>query len=276
MSLLGFKKSYTAGTFDAAAVVALFANIKTYITNAGFNVIINDATRIDFYKEGTASGTVTDDDNHFAIELVSSTYLDWTPVYGTSLDDVNAKTYVRQAVYPDIGGTDPIDCHFICDSQRGFVLLHFCKPGATSERSMYESGILTGTRRHASDLYQGAVGRYGIWVPWGAFRTAYGIFSDGTEDTTMVMDVWTPLGSQDSVLGYREPASTFPDGMFPCVPNVAVNSYTAHIFGEIENVMQLTKGYAYEAEPVPGWIAFTGDEADNDFAVPKPAVIDVL
>lgn len=40
MPRVGFKKTWAAGTFDKAAVQTLFAHLKTYVTNAGFNVLL--------------------------------------------------------------------------------------------------------------------------------------------------------------------------------------------------------------------------------------------
>ena len=50
MPRVGFKKTWAAGTFDKAAVQALFAHLKTYVTNAGFNVLLDTVDGIDFIR----------------------------------------------------------------------------------------------------------------------------------------------------------------------------------------------------------------------------------
>ena len=49
-----------------------------------------------------------------------------------------------------------------------------------------------------------------------------------------------------------------------------------NLFGEFNEVLALTDGYALEESPLPSWIAFTGNESDPPYAVPAPAQFDVL
>lgn len=45
----------------------------------------------------------------------------------------------------------------------------------------------------------------------------------------------------------------------------------ACILGEFNEILVLTDGYAQEETVVPGWVAMTGDEWDQPYAVPTPA-----
>ena len=69
MARVGFKKTFPAGTFDKAAVLTLFGHLKTFVTNAGFNVLLDTIDGIDFIRLGSPAGTADDDVPHWAFRF---------------------------------------------------------------------------------------------------------------------------------------------------------------------------------------------------------------
>lgn len=93
MARVGFKKTFLAGTFDKAAVQALFVHLKTFVTNAGFNVLLDTIDGIDFIRMGSPAGTADDDIPHWAFSFQDQDpygAIFAYPVYGNDYLDANA------------------------------------------------------------------------------------------------------------------------------------------------------------------------------------------
>ena len=276
MSFLGFQKTYTAGTFDAAACTALFGSIKTYLVNAGFNVQINTATAIDFYPAGVATGTIDDDLPHFAIVDDTLGVLTAYSVYGADYADVGAKNYSESAInitWPD--ALKDLTVYFFCNAQTGFVHFHADQPGDILPKTMVGMCSFTKTKRYPADLSKGVACRYGIWSVWNNFGLSYMTDLDGVELTNTSTNTFSPLGDGRAESGW------IPVG-HPVAPMV-VNSIPASgldiaacVFGECEHVYIATKNWTQGDAPAPGLFVFTGDDVDPDYAVSRPVTIDVI
>ena len=94
MPRVGFKKTWAAGTFDKAAVQTLFAHLKTYVTNAGFNVLLDTVDGIDFIRLGSPAGTADDDVPHWAFS-----FQDQDPYGAIFAYPVYGNDYLDEAAY---------------------------------------------------------------------------------------------------------------------------------------------------------------------------------
>jgi len=94
MPRAGFKKTWAAGTFDKAAVQALFGHIKTFVANAGFNVLLDTIDGIDFIRMGSPAGTADDDIPHWAFS-----FQDQDPYGAIFAYPVYGNDYLDEAAY---------------------------------------------------------------------------------------------------------------------------------------------------------------------------------
>lgn len=277
MARVGFKKTFAQGALDGAAIQTLFGHMQTYIANAGFNVILNTATAIDFIKAGHAAGTANDDVPHWALDLQTApdTIITAHAVYGNDYLDVNARVnqvaFINSAYVtsPSPGCT----FWFAADGLEGWWWLHSSKVDTASSTGVSRLFTVAGTtsRRYPSDTYQGLWARYGIWEPYGAWSPPYARLEDGSIDTAMSSGTWSPLGDGAAT---RHAGSPLPKMAVPQFPRR--NYGSACILGEFNEILSLTDGYAQEEVVVPGWIAMIGNQTELAFAVPAPASFDVL
>lgn len=285
MARVGFKKVYPAGSvFDAAATQTMLGHIKTHLASAGFNVLLDTPGAIDVIRAGFPSGTKDDDVPHWAF-----VYNELNPynagvtaysVYGNDYLDANGNSNAGGNVVH----SNNLDDHtkdttvwFAADGAAGWWwLVGVCDDAASpSGKYIYFANAGVTTRRYPADQYSGLCARYGIWNKGGNWYPAYAKNADGTPNAAPTTNTWSPFGEGWSNNGQRHPGSPLPRMAVPQFPN-RDGSITACVFGEFNEIMILTDGYAIGEEVVPGWIAFVGNQQDQPFAVPAPASFTLL
>jgi hypothetical protein len=130
------------------------------------------------------------------------------------------------------------------------------------------------TRRYPADQHQGLSTRYGLWDAWGDFYPAYALNGDGTQNLWPWTGTWSPFGEGWDFNGKRHPGSPLPKMAVPQFPNRDGGAMC--IYGEINEILILTDGYAQEEQVLPGWVAMTGDDRDQPYAVLAPDSFTVL
>lgn len=282
MARLGFKKTYPAGAFNKAAVESLFGNMKTYVTNAGFNVLLDTPTTVDFIRAGFPAGMANDDVAHWGFEYLDEGLqgsIRTCAVYGAHFQDVQAYAHWNNLVSSGWYGDPPpeITVWFCVDSAAGWWWLHGTRTDTNSTTGMRIAFCCVGatSRRYPSDMHQGLGTRYGLWDTWGDWEQAYCLDETGVINTNPWTGTWSPFGEGWTNNGIRHPASPMPKMAVPQFPNRDGGS-TACILGEFNEILILTDGYASEEMVVPGWIAMVGSENDQPYAVPAPVSFDVL
>lgn len=273
---VGFQRTYVAGTFDLAAVQTLFADIKGSLIAAGFVSVIDTPTEIDVLRMAATSGTMDDDVPHWAF-----VFNDWSPYGGISAYAVYGADYLDGAGYTANNTiissswlSDPtpeLRLWFACDGLAGwwwFVGLT-ANPESTSGFDMPFAAAGTTSRRYPSDNNKGLCARYGLWDPWGDWNPAYALDENGNQVGGPWTGTWSPFGEGWSNNGQRHAGSTLPKMAVPQFPN-RDQGITACVLGEFNEILILTDGFALEEAPIPGWIAFKGNQWDQPFAVPAP------
>ncbi|MEO1752008.1 hypothetical protein [Thiofaba sp. EF100] len=281
MARVGFKKTYPAGAFDAAAMQTLFGHIKTYVTNAGFNILLDTANGIDFIRAGLSAGTAHDDAPHWAFSMQDggSVSIFAHPVYGANYLDAHAYANASLILSPDLV-TPPspkITILFAADGEAGWWWMHGTEEDQTSSTGVKMRFTAAGvtSRRYPSDTHQGLCARYGIWKAWGAWYPPYAKNEYGVINPSPWTGTWSPFGEGWSFNGRRHVGSPLPRMAVPQFPN-RDTGISACILGEFNEILILTDGYAQEEVVMPGWIAMTGSEKDQPYAVPAPERFDVL
>lgn len=282
MARVGFKKSYAAGNFDNAAIQALHGHIKTYLINAGFNVIIDAANAIDVVRMGFPAGTANDDVPHWAF-----VYENQAP-YGALIGySVYGHDYLASDAYANLimlvhtgwlpNPSPPIDLWFAADGVEGWWWLHGIQADPSSATGVSMSFATAGTtsRRYPADTHQGLCARYAIWDNWGDWQPPYSLDENGNLNTRPWSGTWSLFGQGWTFNAERHSGSPLPRMAVPQFPNKD-RGITACILGEINEILVLTNGYTQEEIVVPGWIAMTGSDTDQPYAVPAPAQFDVL
>ena len=280
MARVGFKKTFPAGTFDKAAVQALFGHLKTFVASAGFNVLLDTADGIDFIRMGSAAGTADDDVPHWAFSFQDQDpygAIFAYPVHGNDYLDANAYAHSYTIVHSGwVGYPSPeITVWFAADGAAGWWWLHASQVDTNSATgvSMRFASAGASSRRYPSDTHQGLCARYGIWDPWGDWEPAYAKDEDGVINMYPWTGTWSPFGEGWSFNAKRHAGSPMPKMAVPQFPN-RDGGISACILGEFNEILILTDGYAQEEVVVPGWIAMIGDEWDQPYAVPAPAQFD--
>lgn len=277
MARVGFKKNYPAGTFDLAAMQSLFGHIKTFVANAGFNILLDTADAIDFIRMDAPAGTADDDIPHWALTFADMnpygglyTY----PVYGNHYQDPNAYASMNTLFLSGwLGSVVPeLTIWFAADGAEGWWWINgsAVEPESPSGLEIRFAYAGTTSRRYPADMHKGLCARYGIWDPWGDWKPAYSKKEDGTLINNPWTGTWSPFGQGWSYNGQRHLGSPLPKMAVPQFPS-RDGYITACILGEFREILILTDGYAQEEEVVPGWIAFVGGKWDQPYAVPAPA-----
>lgn len=282
MARVGFRKTFAAGTFGLAAVQALFGHLKTYVGNAGFNVLLDTADGIDFIRAGAPAGTANDDIPHWAFSLIEQDpfgVIQAWPVFGNDYLDQNAYSHSYTLLNSAwVGDPSPeITARFAADGAAGWWWLHVTQADMNSSTGVSMRFACAGTtsRRYPSDTHQGLCTRYGIWDPWGDWEPAYARTDKGGIDMSPWTGTWSPFGEGWNFNGQRHAGSPVPRMAVPQFPN-RDGGITACILGEFNEILILTDGYAQEEVVVPGWIAMIGDDRDQPYAVPAPDSFTVL
>jgi len=274
---VGFKRTYAAGSFDLAAVQALFADIKATLVAAGFQGILNTATAIDVLRMAVPAGTRDDDLPHWAFVVN-----DLSPDGGITAHAVFATDYLDAAGYRSTAeivnsawlgkSATELRLWFACDGVAGWWWIVGLATNVASP-SGYDLPIAaagTTSRRYASDGCKGLCARYGLWDAWGSWMPAYAMDPTGAPVSGPGTGTWSPFGEGGANTGQRHPGSTLPRMAVPQFPR-RDHGITACVLGEFNEILILTDGYALEEAPIPGWIAFVGNVDDQPFALPAPA-----
>lgn len=275
MARIGFKKSYPAGTFDEVLQQDLFDQLKLHLIAADFKVLLDTPTAIDFIQAGAALNAAHDDVPHWGLELFDDggDFL-FTPyaVYGTTLDDPSVRRKQDQVGNWNVAparATNGITFWFAADGAAGWWWLYSEEQFDTGLQTNYVLGATC--RRYPADCYQGLSTRYGLLCN-GTFSPAYVTdATTGDSANNITFGLWSPLNGDY----LRHAASPLPRLAVPCFPSGGGNNATAHLFGEFNELLHLTSGYATEDTPLPGWIALdtTGWQP---FAFPAPETFSLL
>lgn len=275
MARIGFKKIYPAGSFDKAAVQTLFSTLRVTLASAGFNVLLDAADAIDVIRMGATAGSADDDTPHWAFSFV-----DWGDQGGIQAWSVFGNTYNDPAALTQSdfmassGWISPIQdltVWFAADGLAGWWWIHGSVTEPESQTGVEMRFAYAGatSRRYPSDTYPGLCARYGIWDTWGDWYPPYARNEEGSPQSGIWIGTWSPLGEGWSNNGKRHPGSPLPKMAVPQFPS-RDEGVTACILGEFNEILALTDGFAMEEAPVPGWIAFVGNEWDQPYAVPAP------
>lgn len=282
MARLGFKKVFASGTFDKAAALSLFDSMKTCVIDAGFNILVDTPTSVDFIQMGSPAGTANDDVPHWAFEYFdygSNSRVVAYPVYGNDYLDPGAYRHNFNVLDPSWVGSPPpeITVWFAADGVAGWWWLHGLQADETSPTGVTLAFSAAGvtSRRYPSDTYQGLCARYGIWDAWGDWEPAYATDPSGMIEMRPWTGTWSPFGEGWNTNGQRHTGSPLPRMAVPQFPN-RDGGISACVLGEFNEILILTDGYTAEEIVVPGWVAMTGDENDQPYAVPAPASFAVL
>lgn len=283
MARVGFKKTFAQGTFDKAAVQALFTHIKTYVTNAGFNVLLDTASGIDFIRMGSPAGAANDDVPHWAFSFQDQDpfgEISAYTVYGNDYLDANAYANRHTIIHSAwVGNPSPeITIWFAADGAAGWWWIHGTEvnTGSSTGVSMRFAYVGATSRRYPSDTHHGLCARYGIWsAMMGRWRPAYAKDETGEINMSAETGLWSPFGEGWSFNGKRHAGSPLPRMAVPQFPN-RDGDITACILGEFNEILILTDGYAQEEVVTPGWIAMIGSEWQQPYAVPAPESFTVL
>jgi hypothetical protein len=273
MARLGLKKTYPNGSFDKAAVAALYAHLRNAVVAAGFNILLENPTAVDFIRMGSPAGTASDDVPHWAFEYVdqgSAGELRAYPVFGNHYQDPAAYSHSYTIINSD-WISDEVTLWFACDGADGWWWIHATQVDLASATGVSMLFAVAGTtsRRYPSDMHQGLCSRYGIWDNWGDWEPAYALNEDGVVESVPWTGTWSPFGEGMSFNGIRHVGSPLPRMAVPQFPN-RDGGITACLLGEFNEILVLTDGYAQEETVVPGWVAMTGSEWDQAYAVPAP------
>jgi hypothetical protein len=276
MARVGFRKTYAAGAFDKVALRALFELMKAHVHAAGFNVLLDDADGIDFIRMNSPAGTADDDVPHWAFSIEDADTFGRIyshAVYGDNYLAPDART-CRNTLVAQLNLGDPppaVTVRFAVDGFEGWWWLNATveQPNSPTGLDMKCAGVGVSCRRYPADHHQGLCARYGLWDPWGDWRPAYQIKSDGALDTHPWSGVWSPLGMGWNVVGRRHPSSPLPRMAVPQFP-AGFSDVTACVLGEFNEVLVLSDGYAQDEAVAPGWIAMVGDARDQPYAVRAP------
>jgi hypothetical protein len=275
MARVGFKNAYAAAAFDKPAVAALFDSIKTTLIDAGFQVVLNTPNAIDVVPIGTNAAVPNDDSQHWAIafeDLGANGQILASAVFGANYLDPGALVNTLAVVSTEwLDSPSPaLTVWFAADGAAGWWWLHAAIADSNSSTGVDTRFACAGvsTRRYPADHYQGLSTRYGLWDPWGDFYPAYARQTDGGVDSGAWTGTWSLFGEGWSYNARRHPGSPLPKMAVPQFPNRDGNA--ACLYGEFNEILILTDGYAQEETVLPGWVAMIGSDNDQPFAVPAP------
>lgn len=279
MTRVGFKKVYSPGTFDNAALQALFGHISNTVIDAEFDLILNTTSAIDFIQYNGTPVPANDDVPHWAFEYQdngSSGSLFAYAVHGSNFQDSAAYKRQIEVFNSAFSPAEEITVWFCADGIAGWWWLHAVKTNPASETGVQRLFAYAGTtsRRYPSDYHQGLCARYGIRGAEGLWLPPYALSVAGQVNEAPILKLWSPFGL-GNVSNTRHPGSPMPRmavPQFPCPDS----DISACILGEFNEIFALTNGYASEEIVMPGWVAMIGDETEPHYAVPAPDQFDLL
>lgn len=283
MSRVGFKKIIAAGNFTSGALSTLKADIKTYIVNAGFAVLTNNANEIDFMQAGFGAAEYGDDIPRWYVGTSSAiapqAYL------GPDFLDMATEFSGNAASLNFDAGLPEIVIHFAADGAQGWWWLHVAKEdNAQASGYTHHFGVGGATsRRYPADNHQGLCNRYGIL---GMTGTDAGVWFPPVllDDTGAAVagsvDVvaWSPLtGEGYGFARKRHTGSPLPKMAVPLYPCASSwGGITAFVLGELNEFMVLTDGYSLGEVIAPGWAALVGQDGAWALAALAPDTFTVL
>jgi hypothetical protein len=278
MARVGFRKTFAAETFDKAGVQQLFELIRTCLIDAQYQVLLNTAEGIDIMPLGVDTSVANDDIPHWALTFLdvgSTAYIRAIPVYGLNYLDPAARVQNNIMIVNPNWLNSPvpeITFWFAADGVAGWWWLHGRATSPWTQNGWDMSYCTAGvtTRRYPADTHQGLSTRYGLWDDWGDFYPAYALNEDGTLNQWPWTGTWSPMGEGWTFNGKRHPSSPLAKMAVPQFPNRDGGAFC--LYGEFNEILAITDGYAQEDIVVPGWVAMTGSEWDQPYAVPAPEV----
>jgi len=274
--VVGFTKSYSAGSFDDAAMMDMFATLKSYFLSAGFVLIVDQAEAFEVLPAGHAAGTISDDIPHWRIQRAGSAIyprISASAIWGADYEAPNSRYSMEKNLLN--ADTDPQwaayrSITFAADGSAGWWWLISKQWDELHPEygHWFESTVIGSfTRRYAADRHAGLASRYGLydgdeWV------TPYFVNeADNISDHATGL-LWSPLNGDQRPL-----SSPLPRMAAPVFVSLEGNP-GAHLQGEIEHIMKLTSGYAWGEGVMPGWWAFAHDS--EPLALPAPATFTAL
>jgi len=282
MARIGFKKVYAPATFDKAAMLEIFNAMKSWVINAGFTVVLDTATAIDFLRMGSPAGTAHDDIPHWALvyeDLGSYSRIYASAVFGHDYLDVGAfcQPYTIASTNWLNSPAPEITLWFAVDAVEGWWWLNgtIVRADSPSGHEIKFCGVGASTRRYPADMNQGLCSRYGVWDDWGDWCAAYTRDETGVQYASPWAGTWSVFGEGWTYNSIRHPGSPLGKMAVPQFPN-RDGGFTASVLGEFREILVLTDGYVSGEAPLPGWIAFVGNERDQPYAVPAPDSFTVL
>ena len=275
MARRGFKKTYAAGAFGNEAVTVLFADLRSLFVEAGFQFVLDTPDSIDVLPIGADAEVADDDTPHWALVLEEAggrVQMAAIAVFGPNYLDPNARTNRRTIIHFGwlTSPSPPLTVWCAADGAAGWWWLHANAEDADSGTGVTARFACAGvtSRRYPADMHSGLSARYGLRDPWGDFYPAYARGIDGGFVSEPWTGTWSPLGEGWTHNGKRHPGSPLPKLAVPQFPNR--DGHTACLYGEFNEILALTDGYAQEESVLPGWVAMTGHDADPPYAVPAP------
>jgi hypothetical protein len=285
MSRIGIYKNYSEGSAPSD-LTALFGLLKTMIVDAGFNVITNTASRIEFMPAGTTPAADTGDDTpHWTLYLNGTTEIRAAALHGLAWDDAGVRTgSPATAIAASPQFWDPVDEAWYdsrlqiwaaADAREGWFWIVSMVWEADDSQEVYDvyQAVTAGTkaRRLAADLTGDNMARYGLFTAAGTYLPAYARDNAGALAVPS-LGWWSPLCANGNGVK-RRAASGLAQLVAPCYPLVATPALTASLSGELESVMIATDGYAQHGDAIPGWRTYRADISPQKapLALPAPA-----
>lgn len=276
MARVGFKKTIGAGNFDTAALQALFADMRSYIVSAGFEIIENAANDIEFTQAGAPANVVDDDVPHWWISSASN-FLNAKSVHGA--DRTHQLAYLGNQDQPLQAGTyADLTAHFVADGMGGWWWLHVAEADQGQSSGFSKKFAMAGatSRRYPVDHCNGLVARYGVRMA-GYWFPPYSVDSGGTIWAGPFYGTWSPLGPGEGNLRVRHQGSPLARVAVPQYPHPGGwDGMTACVLGELNEILALTDGYTHEEVIAPGWVAMVGGNTESAYAALAPSSFDVL
>ncbi len=281
MARVGISKSYTAGALTD--VTALFAIIKQFVIDAGFYVVTNTSTRIEFMPAGTTPAANTDDDTpHWMIYQTGTDQIHAVALHGMAWDDAAIRTGQPSLIIDtpiqwwDGSMWEAAACwiHAAADGREGWFWIGTRQDLNDDELIEIYPGyhaVVCGTRaaRLAADMTAGLAARYGLVDNAGVFSPPYCKNRLGAVISPS-LGWWSPLASNGNGMK-RHTGSPLGQMSAPVWPEMANSQFSTAMFGQLQDVLVCTDGFAHLGTTIPGWVTYNSHfYSDCPFALRAP------